>query len=232
MGALTRGTIVSEGGLQAGDTSLGTRMNAALNAWLRSMYAAWPWPFLERRKSGLALAAGDTSVAVGGGSGGVTPQIQRILNPIYVYNSAYSKRGRATIRQLTGGPIDLDESANSSSVGRGMPAAFKVRGKSTGFGVWDLIPYPVPDAAYLLAFDYLELPADLSSDSDIPLYPNDRTMIQLVMSEVLKYKEGADGPGYQGALQVLGSMVGEDRAKFGVVPGTNDLVQLDADVFR
>lgn len=232
MGAWTRGTIVSEGGLQAGDTSLSTRMNAALNAWLRSVYGAWPWPFLQRRKSGLSLTTGATSVTVGDGNGGVTPQIQRIVAPVYVYNSAYSKRGRALIRQLTGGPIEYDESANDSSEGRGMPTLFKVRGKSTGFGIWDLIPSPVPDETYLLAFDYIESPDDLSSDNDVPLYPNDRTMVQLVMSEVLKYKEGADSPAYQQALQVLASMVGEDRSKFGIVPGTNDLIQLDPDVFR
>lgn len=236
MGSLTRSQIVDEGMLQAGRSDLEARMNVYLNAWLRSQYTAWDWPFLHRRKTGLALTAGLTTVSVGNGSSSITAEIKKILDPIYVYDSTYSTKCRARIRQLTGGDVYFDETVNNPATWRGLPTQFKVKADTALWGKWSLIPMPFPDRDYLATFDYIETPANIdvssSGDSTIPIYPNDRTMIQAVVSETCKYAYGSDSPQFAAAMDLLSSMVVDDRMKFGQVHGTNDLVQLDSDTFR
>jgi hypothetical protein len=232
MGIRTRAVLVSEGLLMAGNESLTTRANIWLDDWLRNVYRSWPWPFLNRRASGIALAAGTTALTIGGGSGGITLDIQRLIDPLYVYNSTKTAKQRARIVALNAGPIDQDESVLDSTLGRSIPIQFKARANSALWGKWDLIPYPVPDVAYLLAFDYLEQPANLASDSTIPLYPNDRTMMWAVMAAALVYTEGVESPPAQAALSAVDGMVVQDRMKYGEVPGINDVWGLDPNVFR
>lgn len=235
MGQLTRTQIVTQGMLLAGRDDLASVVNVDFNAWLRSVYMGWPWTFLKAKKTALSLVTGATSVAVGGGSGGVTLGIQKILQPILVYNSTNTTRFKADIQQLTGGGVEWDETVNPSATWRGIPQKFKVQQRST-WGSWDLIPAPFPDKDYLLTFYYLAQPADIdttsSGDSTVPIYPNDRTMIQACMAQTLLYKEGADDSSYRAALDVLDAQVINDRVKYGAVPGDNDLVQLDSSVFR
>lgn len=231
MGQLTRLQIVTQGQLQAGRDDLATPLNIYFNAWLRSQYAAWPWPFLVRKQTGLALAAGAASISFGAGAT-VTPEVQRIIDPIFVYDSTYTTKARSRIRQLTSGDLLEDETINNPAIWRGLPTTFKVRADPTLWGKWTLVPIPIPDRNYLLTFDYLHQPADVAADATVPIYPNDRTMIQAVFSETLKYANGADDPAYQQALDVLGAMTIDDRVKYGVVPGTNDVVQLDQSIFR
>lgn len=235
MGQLTRLQIVNQGMLLAGRDNLAAVVNVDFNAWLRSVYMGWPFPFLTVKKSALALGAGVTSVAVGAGSGGVTLGIQKILSPLLVYTADQTSRGEAPIVQLTGGGVDFDEVVNPSTTWRGMPTQFKVAARST-WGSWDLIPGPFPDKDYLLAFSYISQPADIDTtstgDSTVPIYPNDRTMIQACMVQTLLYKEGADDSAYLQALDVLDAMVKSDKVKYGAVPGTNDMLQLDGSVFR
>lgn len=230
MGQLTRAQIVSAGLNKAGDTSLTTLANTWFNAWLRSQYRAWPWPFLHRRSSAISLAAGTTSLSVGAGSNGVTLEIQRILDPIRVGDSTYSTKKDARIVALVNGPQDYDENLNDPALTRGLPDRFKIRADSSLWGKWTLIPYPVPDKAYRIYLDYLEQPADISADATVPLYPNDRTMIQAVLVDALQYMD--EGNRYQAELEILGSMVVDDRAKYGEVMGTNDQMGLDPGVFR
>lgn len=232
MGQLSFATIVSEGLLLAGDDSLTTRANVWLNAWLRSQYAAWPWPFLQRRATGVSLASGATSLSFGAGAI-VTPEVKRILTPVFIYDSAYTTAKRVSVRTLTGGELVEDETVNNPSNNIGAPARFKVRADTSLWGKWLLIPTPVPDRTYLLAIDYIVQPADISTTTDVPLYPNDRTMIQAMKHAALDYLKEADAPA---ALDVLASMVIDDRVKYGEVTGTNDqlgsLMGLDTGYFR
>ncbi len=229
MGQLTRATIVSEGLLKAGNTSLTTRANVWFNAWLRSTYRAWPWPFLHKRATGIALAQGATSLTFGNGST-ETLEVQRVLDPIWVYDSAYATRARARIRPVVGDVgLNLDETINSPTGNVGLPEFFKVRASNTVWGTWTLQPVRVPDKAYLLAVDYLVQPADISSDATVPVYPNDQTMIQCVCAHAWQYMGDER---YGEGLQILASMVTDDRMKYGEVAGTNDMVSLDPGVFR
>lgn len=229
MGQQTRTEIVSEALLLAGNSGLTTNANSWLNNWLRSAYTAWPWPFLHRSISSLALSSGATSLSLGAGSNGVTLEISRIFDPIRVYTSTFADRGQARIIPFVQFNADLDERINNP-VSVGMPATFKVAPDTSLWGKWSLKPWPIPDKDYLLAIDYLVVPAELSSNSDVPLYPNDRTMVQAVMAQALKYMKMKDE--YGEAMQILSSMVVDDRLKFGTVPGINDTVPLDPTTFR
>lgn len=229
MGTLTRGQIVTEGLLLAGNANLTTRANQWLNSWLRSHYRSWPWPFLIRRAQNITLAAGATSLAVGGGNNGITEQVQRLYDPVYVYTADKKSRALARIRSVIAGPVDMDESVLNPSDNRGMPQYFKVRPYDNVWGTWQLEPYPYADQSYSLAFDYLIQPADITSDATVPIYPNDQTMIQAVVAWASRYMK-LDGA--SGELELLSAMGSDDRLKYGEVPGINDQLQLDGASFR
>ena len=72
------------------------------------------------------------------------------------------------------------------------------------------------------------IPTD-PGDSAVPLYENDRTMIQAVNVFVLKYKKDDT---YEREAQILVAMVNEDRIKYGSEPGMNDSLFLDPKIFR
>lgn len=230
MGLLTRTQIFTEGGLQAGDDTQATRQAFWFNAWLRKQYCMWPWPFLKRRASGISLTTGATTVSVGAGAS-ITEEILRIFEPLVVYTSDSKTRLNAPIIELLMADILYDESSRDSTLGRSTPTQFKCRADATTYGKWSLIPFPVPDKAYLLAFDYQTIPANLSSDSQIPVYPNDRTLIQAAKCAALEYADGTS-EALDRDLEVLASMVSDDRDAFGSAPGDNEYWQMDTSVFR
>jgi len=232
MGAKTMGTIISEAGLLAGRDDLEDEVLAWVNNWLRQTYLSWDYPFLHRSREALSLPAGTTSLDIGAGQSGVTPEIQRILDPVWVYKSDYSYKGQARLRQLTGGNnTRAEDRIHDSSVGRGAPQQVRVRPHSSTYGRWSLVFLPVPDAAYLLALDYIELPANLTT-AGIPLYPNDLTLVQAATTAALLFANGHDSPDYHDAMQVLGRRTAEDKSRLGSTPGVNDQLPLDGGVFR
>lgn len=235
MGQLQRGEIINEGLALAGNDRLTTRANVWFNAWLRSTYRAWPWPFLQRRVSGVTLASASSSLLLGAGSGGVTLEIQRILDPIQIYDAGYGVRSQLRIRSAVGNTNSfLDESSGNPFQGGGLPQYVKVS-KSNVWGQFVITPWPVPLANYLLAIDYLEQPADITLDATKPIYPNDRTMIQAVYTDALRYGAAGGGDEYQmyrSELQVLGAMSVDDRMKYGEFTGTNDHLGLDTNIYR
>lgn len=228
MGAATVSTLISEGLQLAGQTDLSTRALVWLNQWLRSQYAAWPWPFLQKRVSGVTLSSGALTLNVGGSGGsGTTDIIHKVYDPIYLYNSARNIRGVARITSLIAGALDQDEHARPSTQ-TGQPTRVKVRQSSTALGQFALIPDPIPERDYLIAFDYSFIPADQST-SDFPIYPNDRTMVQAVRHMALEYMADERA---KGELEILIAMVQDDRVKYGQIPGTNSLWDIDTDVYR
>lgn len=234
MGAKTLGTIIDEG------MTLGNRDDADceawvlawVNNWLRQTYMSWDYPFLHRSREALSLAAGTTSLDVGAGQSGITIEIQRVLDPIWVYKSDYSYKGQARIRQLIGGnDTRFEDRIQDTTVNRGAPIQVRVRPHSTTYGRHSLIFLPVPDAAYLLAFDYIGLPANLVA-ADTPIYPNDSTLVQAALAATHLFADGQSSAEYKDALVVLSTKVTEDKARFGATPGVNDLLPLDGGVFR
>jgi hypothetical protein len=229
MGSWTHDKIISEALLLAGNAGLTTRASAWLNSWLRSQYTAWPWPFCIRASADIALAAGTQSLVVGAGNSGITLEIHQMRDPLYLYNSEKTKRYEARIRELVGVYADNDERAVNTTTRRGIPTEVKVRENADTEGAKDLIFDPVPSEDLLIAFDYQVIPAEVSGTTK-PRYPNDRTMVQAVYAEAMKYMDRQDV--YAQALSVLASMVVDDRLKFGETPGTNGQWGLDPKTFR
>lgn len=229
MGQLTRGTIVSEGLLIAGDTSLTTRANVWLNAGLRKLYRSWPWPFLHKRHTGIALASGATSFSFGNGATEAL-EVARIFDPLSVYASDYSVNQQARIKQFTDHIPSTDEALNNPATLRGIPNEFRMSPSNTVWGTWTLRPSPIPDRALLIALDCLIQPADLSADNLVPIYPNDETLIQLVVVGALQWNDEPEK--YQLENGRLDNLMVGDRLRYGSVPGINDQWGLDVATYK
>lgn len=232
MGSLTSTSIISQGMLLAGRDDLATPALGWLNSWLRSQYAAWPWPFLLKRLTNQALATGTTSYLFGAGSGGTSDWVHQVRDPIMLRTSDYGTRQMARVRQLIGGMPEIDpewdETLTDSTTQRAVPILFKVRATQVG-GQWELIPQRAPDRALLMTIDYQFLPADLAAGGT-PIYPNDDTLIQLIKAKTFEYTQRLKEA--QMAMEEVRAMTVNDRIKWGVVEGTNDQIQLDTKVFR
>lgn len=233
MGQMTRSEIVAQGLEEAGvDLTYKTQAETDLNKQLQRIYDAWPWPFLVRRASGVALGTGVTSLAIGAGSGGVAARIKRILDPIYLYNSDYSAAGTLRVRSIVGGALNLDENVMNPASFIGQSSIIKVRADTATFGKWNIIPGPVPNKAYLLAIDYIESPDPIATgsggDSTKPLYPNDAVLCKIVECWALRHGKHET---YQSERDVLAAMIVQDRVTYGAVDGINDSLPLDGSVF-
>lgn len=242
MGQRTRASIVAEGLGKAGDVTLTSHANIWLNEWLMRQAKAFPWPNVQRSYKNIALGAGVQVLTIGNGNGGVSEIVSIVRDPLWLYTSDYSIQIRPRIRQLIGGQLMDDERVGNPLNVIGTPGAFKVRqsqvGISTGhpqYGTWDLLPWPVPDRAYLMAMDLQVIPALIdetiggAGDSVVPWYPADRTMIHLVMTEALRWMKRMDE--YGAAQGMLDQLTAYDRMTFGTVDGTNDNIGLDPAVF-
>ena len=229
MGVMTRSTLVAAALNEAGNTSLTTLANGWLNDWLDSVAAGWPWPQIQRRIAGVALATATQSLSFGNGSAGVALRVLRVIDPIWVYASDYSVKRRARVLPIHQSNMAWDESIHDPTTNIGIPAQFKVRADTSTLFKWSLIPTPVPDRALLLAIDYLCIPAQLTASGDVPWYPNDRTIRQAIKCGALNYMKKKDE--LQVERDILRSYVTEDKVKYGEVPGTNDQLGLDPSVF-
>lgn len=236
MGQLTRSEIVVQGQAEAGQSGKNTRLLEALVLWEQSQFKAWPFGFLRKSKASLALLAGTTALSVGSGEGGITNMIQRILDPIYINNSGYTVKAKARIISLDQDDEEVDERVGNPALGRGLPTAFKIRHILSTVSPYrsckSLIPFPVPDVAYQLNFDYIEIPITLQTDgSGISLYPNDQTMKKFVEMMATKWANGAGDADYQALRDELADMVQTDRIREGQSEGTNLQVPLDPAVY-
>lgn len=237
MGSFTRAEIVARGMARAGNTGYQTEAEYALNSFLLRTAADYPWPKLHRSITGVALGAGVQSISFGAGSSGVTRGVQRILPDLWVYKSDYTSQGRARVRVLTGGSVSEEDRVQDATKNRGIPVQVRLRPDASVDWRWSIIPWPVPDQAYLLAIDYIELPAvpavGSGGDATVPWYPNDETMVQCVCAEVVHNYEPER---WAQELSVLAALEGKDKGRYGTAPGINDQLGdnfgLDRGVFR
>lgn len=229
MGVLTRGVLVTEGMLIAGRDDLSARAYVWLQAWLDSVAASWPWPQLKQSAT-VTLTSGSPSFTVGAGTGGVTQAILRILDNLWVYRSDKRLRQRVRIEAQETEPFS---ELYINSERKGLPESVRLFASTAGtFGEWVMLFDPTPDEAFLLSLPILAKQAALASDSSIPWYPNDATMMQMIAAECMKYDDGPDSPAYKVQTEQVGAMVTQDRIRFGQVVGINDRIVLDAAVFR
>lgn len=229
MGGLTRTEIITAGLANTSRSDLSDFAVTEFKAWLRQKAAEWSWPTLFRRIESVALAAGTRSLSIGNGANGVTPQIQRIIDPIWIGTSDYSQGTQLRVQSMTDGLSQYDESINDPVNKRARPVVVKVRPNTSLEGKWDLWFSPVPERAYVLDIDYILLPADPGA-SDKPWYPNDITMIKMVECLALKYAKRYDVLAQE--RQVLEAMGVGDRMRYGQIAGANDTLTLDSGIFR
>ncbi len=231
MARLTFADIVEQGGLIGGNDGVPEWIAIKLKAWLRKHYAAWAWPFLIKQATGVSMPAGSASIGVGAGESSFAPQISRIFSPIYFRADGYSTRGKAPARQFVGGPAEKAIGNIDASTQTGQPMDFVIQDDETAAGLQfkTIYPFPIPDKAYTLAFSYQKLPDD-PADTDVPVYPNEMTLIQAAKCAALEYDQ-SDSPQYQNELNILASMVTADRDAYGGNPSFGDTLQLDDSVF-
>lgn len=231
MSRLTFDQIITQGGIVGQNNAVSAWQGIKLKAWLRKHYAAWAWPFLIKQATGVSIAAGASSVDVGNGNSGITAQICRIFGPVYWRGSTYSQRGQANVRDFFGGPVDFQEEMQDGVNGRGAPQLIKVQDKVSTAGLLykTLSLFPVADQTYNLSFTYQELPSD-PAGSDVPIYPNEMTLIQASKVAALEYDQTND-PVYKQEAEILAQMVAADRTTYGANPSFGDTMQLDSQVF-
>lgn len=237
MGLMTAGDIVREGGLLAGDDGKFVRGLGELNRWLRSQYSGFLWPFLLRENV-INVPAGTVSMQLGLAASTGMEDVQRLNDPIILYDS--SMLDRTTLRVLTGG-IELPVAwAQDPQVEVGRPLYCRVMPRPINDGVPSGAGSAVPAATQFIAFDkktdqpykmrfsYYGLPRHLT-ESQIPLYPNDRTMVQAVAAYFSRYVRAQDAGDN---AEMLRNMTLEDRLKYGVTNGYHDTMMLDSKVYR
>lgn len=230
MARLTFEQLVEQGGVLGDNDTVPTWVATKLKGWLRKHYSAWTWPFLIKQATGITLTAGTATKTVGNGSGGITDQISRIFSPIYWFGNSYAERGKAPLREFVGGPASMQNELQDTVNGRGAPQNVQMRSVYTsGALAAELTFFPVPDKAYTVSFTYQRLPADLT-DSDIPEYPNELTLIQAAKCAAIEY-DNADSAWYENELTKLAQMVAADRDAYGGNPSFGDTAPLDTDVF-
>lgn len=228
MGSLTRTQIVTAGLAVAGNTGSALEANTWLNAWLRNQATSWDWTALQRQISNIALGSGVPSLSFGAGSSGVTLEVQRVRDPILVYDSAYTVRRKARVRTINDPLLDEDETVNNPTTNKGTPTHVKVMPDETTQGKWTLFFTPIPDRAYLLKVFYVVIPADLTSDSQKPWYLNDQRMIDFITA--MSWKR--DDPGrHVSEMEEVWRGVTADRTR-DAQDGHNNMVKLNSDVFR
>lgn len=235
MGSLTRAQIVTQGLQRAGRTDLNARATEALRTWLKARARDWPFLWTRKSREGLVLGAGVVSLSVGGGDGGITNEVQRILNPIWVYNTTYTTRSNGLIMSRDSVDLDTENRINNPATVRGLPTQFKILASTSasGLNAQSIVPVPLADKSYLLVFDYIETELDpIPLTTTVPKYPNEQTMIAFVEMIATKWANGASDPDYQALKEEVGLMIAADRIHDGQSPGSNDAVQLDPGVFK
>lgn len=231
MGQLTRDTILSEALLLAGDDRLTERAKVWLNTWLTATYDRFNWPFLQRNYQGMPFASGVTKITIGNGlpvGNVIAEQIKYINSPIGVYDSGYTLLVNANVQQVSSLP---EQYMSNPATNIGVPTLFRVRHAVSQWGKWDIVPNIVPDRNLLLAINYQPTVLHITDGTQVPIYPNDRTMIQAVITEAYRYMRSMEE--YAHELEVLSEMVKGDKLTYGTgVPGSQDVLQLDPAVFR
>ena len=226
----TFATIVSNGLLEAGNTSLTTYAKSKLKSWLRSQAASFLWPMCKGEVTNLALAVDAQKVSLGNGSGGVTEEIIRVMDPMKLWSSDYTVRQDVRVQTDWATGFVVDNVSTKAADNKGVPSYAKVKTTTTK-GRWDVIFDKVADRALLLNIQYQFTPVD-PADNAVPWYPNDETMVAAVVYHAMIHQWGKDSNEAQSAHKDLIGMQQADRLKYGVQAGQNEVVGLDTRVFK
>lgn len=233
MARLTFDQLVAQGMVIGQNDAITSWVGIKLKAWLRKHYADYPWPWLVQQATGISFGASDYSgKAVGAGSGGLTTQISRIFSPIYLRANGFSTRATAPLRTIVGDSVNQAIGQVDATNDKGMPQSFiALPGYSNTSGKLAMVlySYPVPDQTYTIAFTYQVLPDD-PLGSDVPIYPNEITLLQAAKVAALEYDQTND-PVYVQEAKILADMAAQDKVIYGGTASFGDFMQLDSSVF-
>lgn len=220
MGTMNRGAIVSAGLTMAGNTGISIPAAVYLNAWLGSVYASWPWPFLQGRWGPFSIAQGGQRFELGAGSN--TPDLIQSVDRISVGDSNQDGWVSDYVIFSQDSASAVQDPIWSSTNVRSAPTHTFVQ-PSTTQGRWliDLSSYA--DKGYRIFIQGRIRPPDLADDSATPPYPNDLTMIHAIYVYALRHQQD-ERWGVED--QNLGMMIAADRVKFGKVSGRSQKIGL------
>jgi hypothetical protein len=216
----TRQTIVNNGLALAGREELTSLANVWLQRWLDAVAASWDWPMLRQELAALALPL------AGSPSGGFNLlSVATVgLKVLKVFdNATISTAANETGTGLTRLPIVNNRSSagfdRMNNETRGRPQTMRLTQPS--FGTYNAYFNPWPDQQYYMNIAVKVLPAALAADGDIPWYPNDETMVQLVRFKALEYVDSGS-PEMQMAQQQLAGLLSNDRVRYGQLDEVSD----------
>lgn len=230
MGSIGYSDLLTIGIRKAGaPPNISTAITDEFKAWIRTQATAFPWPVLQVRYNGIALAAGVSSLALGAGYGGISQKIHRLTDPIHIYNSTYTIRGKVRVSTIIPSEDqDADPNLNNPATNVGMPSKVRARRSGGLAGEYGLEFDRITDRAYLLAIDTWIVPSDPSGTNTF-WYENDVTLIKAV--EVLALHH-IKAPNADLEEQKLINMTVSDRLKYGEIPGINQEWGLDPNTFK
>lgn len=235
MGSLTRQQILTEAAglaqrpvadVWAANVS-GSLGNGWLQRWLDAVAASWPYVQLVKEQ---VVTLSTPQLTLGGVGNAITERINKVLDNLWLMTTQSQLMNRIAIRPTLGQPLDLGPVAGTAtSPPKGAPLQCRV--VSVGNGVWKLSFYPNPDKPYSLWVNYWAIPDALALDSSIPWYPSDETIVQAMAFKTHEWFDGKDHSLTVAAQQLLSQLLANDRIRYGMVNGINDLVQLDPRFF-
>lgn len=241
MGILTRQQLMLQAGWAAGNDQAAVFVRTWLDAWLHRTAKSWSWPCLKRSVTNIPVSAGALGVVVEPGDVD-NNYIHKLLNGVVFWRvqSGYQPNGRAFIRPLAETDPNLYEALKDTTQGRGKPETVKVRvGTDTPgeSGALTLLFDKPTDVALYLSFDAHLIPPNIgsasSADTEVPWYPNDRTLLQACKVAILELDAAGERSDHYDAENLkLGAMVVDDRDFDGEQAGDNQVMGLDPSVFR
>lgn len=226
MGTMTRGNIVSAGLTMAGNTGITGPAATYLNAWLGSVYASWPWPFLSGRWGPFSIAQGSQRLTVGAGSN--TSDLIQSIDRISTADTNQDGWNSDQIIYSADSAASMLDPIWTSANSRGAPSSTFLQPSSVQ-GQWHIDLSSIADKGYRIFIQGRARPADLTSDAQSPMYPNDLTMIHAIYVYALRHQQD-ERWGVED--QNLGGMLAADRVKYGKNSGRHQRVGLARHRFR
>lgn len=233
MAQATRLSIITDGLALAGRDELASLAEAWLQRWLDSVAASWDWPMLRRELAALALPV------AGSPSGGfnlltvstVGSKVLKVFDNATISDVA-NQTGTGLTKVAIYNNRSLASSDRMNDVTHGRPQTMRLA--QPAFGTYDAYFSPWPDKQYYMNVAVKVLPEPMTDDDDIPWFPNDETMVQLVRFKALEFTD-AGSPDMVMAQQQLASLLSNDRVRYGQLDDVSDggpMQMLDRNVFK
>jgi hypothetical protein len=205
MGVKTRLKLITEALQLAGDTSLDARAVEWIDDALRAVYDSAEWPFLRKRFTHTPTA-GTKTFTFGNGSI-TTDRVFKILTASYTYLTSAS--GQVELYDGMDLQAADDPSINTAITPGAPDYAYLSNPENPYAWVWQFAR-PTQHPYTFLIWAQIT-PVLANSDSAVPIYPNDRTIMKSLYVEALRHQDDARLSAEERLLQ---QMIEADRVKY------------------